>query len=137
MDFLDAKARSALMSRIRGHDTKPELAVRRYLLGRGLRYVLNDPNLPGKPDLAFKSRKIAVFVHGCFWHGHVGCTKARIPKTRSAYWQAKIVTNKIRDRRVEARLRRLGWRVLVVWQCRICPSRLERLYRTIVAKDWR
>lgn len=135
MDFLDAKARSALMSRIRGRDTKPELAVRRYLHGHGLRYVLNDSSLPGKPDLAFKSRKVAVFVHGCFWHGHVGCAKARIPKTRSAYWQAKIVTNRARDRRVEARLRRLGWRVFVIWQCRISPSRLERLYRAIVAKD--
>lgn len=135
MDFLDAKARSALMSRIRGRDTKPELAVRKYLHGRGLRYVLNDPSLPGKPDLAFKSRKVAVFVHGCFWHGHLGCAKAGIPKTRTAYWLAKIVANKARDRRVEARLRKLGWRVLVVWQCQIGPPRLERLYRAIVAKD--
>lgn len=135
MDFLDAKARSALMSRIRGRDTKPELAVRRYLHARGLRYVPNDSSLPGKPDLAFKSRKVAVFVHGCFWHGHVGCAKAQIPKTRSAYWCTKIVANKTRDRRVEARLRRMGWRVLVVWQCKIGPSRLEGLYRAVVAND--
>ncbi|MBD8879802.1 DNA mismatch endonuclease Vsr [Rhodanobacter sp. 7MK24] len=135
MDFLDAKARSALMSRIRGRDTKPELAVRRYLHVRGLRYVLNDSSLPGKPDLAFKSRKVAVFVHGCFWHGHVGCAKARIPKTRSVYWRTKIAANKTRDRRVETRLRRMGWRVLVVWQCKIGPSRLERLYRAVVAND--
>jgi DNA mismatch endonuclease (patch repair protein) len=97
--------------------------------------VLNDPSLPGKPDLAFKNRKIAVFVHGCFWHGHPGCAKARIPKTRTEYWRAKIIANKSRDRRVETKLRKLGWRVFVVWQCRIGPARLERLYRSIVAKD--
>lgn len=135
MDFLDEKARSALMSRIRGRDTKPELAVRKYLHGRGLRYVLNDRTLPGTPDLAFKSRKVAVFVHGCFWHGHAGCSKARTPKTRADYWLAKISANRARDRRVEAKLRRLGWRVLVVWQCRLSPSRLERLHRDIVALD--
>jgi DNA mismatch endonuclease (patch repair protein) len=135
MDFLDAKARSALMSRIRGRDTGPELAVRRYLHGKGLRYVPNDPTLPGKPDLAFKSRKVVVFVHGCFWHGHAGCAKARLPKTRSGFWQAKIVSNRARDRRIEAQLRKLGWRVLVVWQCRIGMSRLEQLYKAIVAND--
>lgn len=135
MDFLDPGARSALMSRIRGRDTKPELAVRRYLHARGLRYRLNDPTLPGKPDLALKSRKVAVFVHGCFWHGHQGCNKARTPKTRAAFWLAKVTTNKARDQRVIRQLRKLGWRVFVIWQCQLDESRLARLYRAIVAKD--
>jgi len=123
------------MSRIRGRDTKPELAVRRYLHARGLRYRLNDPTLPGKPDLALKSRKVAVFVHGCFWHGHNDCKKARTPKTRVEFWSAKVATNKARDQRVVRALRKAGWRVFVVWQCRINEPRLERLYRAIVAND--
>lgn len=135
MDFLDTAARSRLMSRIRGRDTKPELIVRRYLHARGLRYRLNDASLPGKPDLALKSRKIAIFVHGCFWHGHPHCKKARIPKTRAEFWETKIATNRTRDQRVVRQLRKRGWRVFIVWQCRMGERRLERLYREIVSQD--
>lgn len=119
------------MSKVRGKNTKPEIAVRSYLHRRGLRYRLHDPSLPGKPDLVFKSRRVVVFVHGCFWHGHAGCSKARIPKTREEFWRTKIETNAVRDRRSIRRLRALGWRVLVVWQCRIDERRLERLYEQI------
>jgi DNA mismatch endonuclease (patch repair protein) len=135
MDFLDRQARSALMARIRGRDTKPELAVRRYLHGRGLRYRLHDKSLPGKPDLVFGSRKVAVFVHGCFWHGHRGCKKARTPKTRPEFWAAKVAGNMRRDRRVARRLRGMGWRVFTVWQCCINDARMDKLYRDIVSGD--
>lgn len=120
------------MSKVRGKDTKPEMAVRSYLHRRGLRYRLHDRSLPGKPDLVFKSRRVVVFVHGCFWHGHPGCSKARIPKTREEFWRSKIETNAARDRRSIRRLRTLGWRVLVVWQCRISDRKLQRLYEQIV-----
>lgn len=132
MDRLDPQARSLLMSKVRGKDTKPEMAVRSYLHRRGLRYRLHDRSLPGKPDLVFKSRRVVVFVHGCFWHGHPGCSKARIPKTREEFWRSKIETNAARDRRSIRRLRALGWRVLVVWQCRISDRKLQRLYEQIV-----
>ena len=120
------------MSKVRGKDTKPEMAVRSYLHRRGLRYRLHDRSLPGKPDLVFKSRRVVVFVHGCFWHGHTGCSKARIPKTREEFWRSKIETNAARDRRSIRRLRARGWRVLVVWQCRISDRKLQRLYEQIV-----
>ena len=96
------------MSRIKGKGTKPEMAVRSYLHAHGLRYSLHDRNLPGRPDLVFKSRQVVVFVHGCFWHGHLGCKKSRIPKTREEYWSAKIETNAVRDRRSIRKLRSLG-----------------------------
>lgn len=131
MDFLTQTERSERMSRIRGRDTRPELEVRHYLHRRGLRYVLNDSSLPGTPDLAFKSRKVAVFVHGCFWHGHAGCKKATIPKTRTDFWQAKIFGNQARDRRVSRALRRLGWRVVIVWSCDLGERRLNKVYNAI------
>jgi DNA mismatch endonuclease, patch repair protein len=131
MDPLDQQARSALMSRVRGRDTKPELFVRRFLHRRGLRYRLHDASLPGKPDIVFKSRKIVVFVHGCFWHGHEGCRRGEPPASRQDYWLPKIARNKARDMRVIRELRRSGWRVLVVWECKLTKSRLEGLYRQI------
>lgn len=131
MDFLDPAARSHRMSLIRGRDTKPEMVVRSYLHKRGLRYRLHDSRLPGKPDLVFPSRRAVVFVHGCFWHGHENCRRAHLPKTTTAYWLSKIRRNKERDRLVAGRLRRLGWRVLTVWECQLSPTNLDRLYRRI------
>lgn len=133
MDRLDPKSRSALMSRIRAKDTKPELLVRSYLHGRGLRFRLHDPYLPGRPDLVFKGRRVAVFVHGCFWHGHRRCRfKVRIPKTRSEFWFEKIEGNRRRDARAVRRLRALGWRVVVAWECSLDESGLESLHDRIV-----
>lgn len=135
MDRLTPEARSRLMSQIKGKDTKPEMAVRSYLHARGLRYRLHDRSLPGKPDLVFKSRKVVIFVHGCFWHGHIGCKQAHIPKSREEYWRTKIETNAARDRRSIRRLRSLGWHVFVVWECRICEKRLRRLYCQIAGAE--
>jgi DNA mismatch endonuclease (patch repair protein) len=134
MDTLTAEQRSEVMSRIRGKDTRPEMLVRRYLHSRGLRYRIHNEGLPGKPDISFTPRLIAVFVHGCFWHGHYPCPRASIPKTRSDFWSHKINSTKERDLRVADQLKGLGWDVMVIWQCEISPSTLEALYEKIAAR---
>lgn len=106
-----------MMSSIRGRDTKPELSVRRYLHKCGFRYRLHRRDLPGSPDLVLAKWNVAVFVHGCFWHGHKGCRYFRVPATRTDFWAAKIRGNAERDARAEAALLRSGWRVVVVWEC--------------------
>ena len=110
-------ARSAQMALIRGRDTKPELRVRRALHAAGLRYVLHDRRLPGAPDLVFPSRRIALFVHGCFWHRHPGCKAARMPKSHLDFWKPKLDGNVARDKQQRAALKRMGWTVMVVWEC--------------------
>ncbi|MBX3397095.1 MAG: DNA mismatch endonuclease Vsr [Gemmataceae bacterium] len=105
-----------MLSRIRGKDTAPELAVRRILFSLGYRYRLHVKALPGRPDLVFPARRKVIFVHGCFWHGHA-CLGGKLPGTRTDFWAAKIDGNRRRDRRNRAALRRLGWESLVVWEC--------------------
>ncbi|MFD1254922.1 very short patch repair endonuclease [Devosia equisanguinis] len=119
MDKIDAVRRSKNMSAIRAKDMKPELAVRRWLHIRGYRYRIHRKDLPGKPDIVFPSRKIAIFVHGCFWHQHhaVGCSDGRRPKSRLEYWDAKLSGNVARDQRNIALLEAKGWKVVVVWEC--------------------
>lgn len=116
-DNVDSRRRSELMAGIRGQDTAPELAVRRTAHEMGLRFRLHRRDLPGRPDLVFPKHRLAVFVHGCFWHHHAGCRFAHIPKTRTAYWTEKFATNVARDRRNDEALKLLGWRVLVIWEC--------------------
>ena len=106
-----------MMSRIRGYDTAPELAVRRIAHRMGLRFRLHRKDLPGRPDLVFPKHRLTVFVHGCFWHRHEGCRYASTPKSQTAFWTKKFKANIARDARQEAALRKLGWRVLVIWQC--------------------
>ena len=118
MDTLTPEQRSALMARIRGVDTKPELFVRRALHGQGYRFRLHGRGLPGKPDIVFKKRKRAVFVHGCFWHRH-GCKRTTHPKSRQDYWQDKFAKNVARDRRNAALLADDGWDVFVAWECEV------------------
>ena len=117
-DTLTPEERSALMARIRGVDTKPELTVRRALHAKGYRYRVHVRELPGRPDLVFAKRRTAVFVHGCFWHRH-GCSRTSTPKSREEYWQSKFDANVERDRRNEALLLHGGWRVFVAWECEI------------------
>lgn len=116
-DIMDQKQRSALMARIRGRDTTPELTVRRIAHQMGLRFRLHREDLPGRPDLVFPKHRLAVFVHGCFWHRHEGCRYASTPKTRQAFWAEKFAANVARDARQEAALKERGWRVLIIWQC--------------------
>ena len=104
------------MSGIRGRDTKPEMVIRKGLHARGYRYRLHSRALPGKPDLVFPSRKAAIFVHGCFWHGH-DCPLFKWPSTRADWWRAKIEGNRDRDQFVRAELAGMGWRQLRVWEC--------------------
>lgn len=131
MDIFSSEKRSDIMSRVRSRDTKPELRLRSRLHGHGLRYVIHDRRLPGSPDVSFPSRRLAIFVHGCFWHGHSGCKKASMPATRSQFWSAKIERNKLRDERVRSELTALGWAVRVVWECSITTESLDALAREI------
>lgn len=107
------------MSRIRGRDTVPEKRVRSIIHRLGFRFTLRDQKLPGRPDIVLKSRKTAIFVHGCFWHRHKGCKNAVLPKTRAEFWLAKLSSNVARDRENSIALKRQGWRVLTVWECEI------------------
>lgn len=108
------------MSRVKGKDTTPELAVRRMCraIGRG-GYRLHRRDLPGKPDIAYIGRKAAIFVHGCFWHGHNCPAGSKIPKTNTAYWVHKIERNKQRDTEHLTALKSKGWRILIIWECEI------------------
>ena len=110
------ESRSALMARIGGKNTAPELIVRRLLHGMGYRFRLHRKDLPGTPDIVLPGRRVAIFVHGCFWHAH-GCKIGRAPKSRLAYWLPKLADNQRRDTVKQAALEVLGWRVLTVWQC--------------------
>lgn len=128
-------ARSAQMSLVRGRDTKPEMRVRKALHAAGLRYRLHDRRLPGAPDLVFPSRRVALFVHGCFWHRHPGCAAARLPKSRLDFWKPKLAGNVERDKRNQQALEALGWTVLVIWECETRdPARLADLRKHIRAK---
>lgn len=118
MDILSPERRSALMSRIRGKDTKIELAVRHGLHALGFRYRLGGAGLPGRPDIVLPKFKTVVFVHGCFWHGH-DCYLYRLPKTRTEFWEAKIDANRQRDIRQVEQLQQIGWNLETVWECEL------------------
>ena len=109
--------RTRVMRSIHSTGTKPELIVRRILWALGGRYRLHSRDLPGRPDIVLRSRRLAILVHGCLWHLHEGCKLARMPKSRPDYWPSKLHGNKERDRRNEAELRRLGWAPEVIWEC--------------------
>jgi len=124
-DVLSREQRRYCMSRIQGKDTKPELTVRRLVFAMGFRYRLHVRELPGCPDLVFPSRNKAILVHGCFWHRHT-CDNGRVtPKTRRAFWEKKLESNKRRDSRNRRALQKLGWDILTVWECQ--TARQERL----------
>lgn len=117
-DIMSREKRSALMGRIRGRNTGPEMTVRKLLHAMGYRFRLQARELPGKPDIVFRSRRVAVFVHGCFWHRH-DCGLAYVPKTRPDFWQRKFEANVARDRRTKQELEAAGWQVVVVWECQL------------------
>jgi DNA mismatch endonuclease, patch repair protein len=126
MDHLTPGARSENMRNITARDTRPELAIRRCLYAAGFRYRLHLKELPGRPDIVLRRSKTAIYVNGCFWHGHC-CQRGRLPKSNVPYWARKIGCNVRRDRRNAARLRGSGWRRVVVWECELKdPGKLER-----------
>ena len=124
-DVLTKAQRSFCMSQIGGKDTKPELIVRSLVHRLGYRFRLHRSDLPGKPDIVLPRHDKVIFVHGCFWHRHPRCRYTTTPRTRAAFWKAKFEQNKKRDRRATRELRKLGWDVLVVWECQTKdPDRL-------------
>lgn len=119
------------MSRVRGRDTKPEMRVRRLLHRAGYRFRLHRGDLPGSPDLFLPRYRLAVFVHGCFWHGHEDCKRSKLPKTRIAFWETKISANRTRDARVLKELAGLGIQSVTLWECQLKDDNviLEKISR--------
>ena len=118
-DVFSPEKRSDVMRQVKAKGTSPELKVRRLLWAMGLRYRLHRKDLPGAPDIVLASRKLAVFVHGCFWHGHDCARGARVPKQNRPYWMAKIERNRQRDARTQAELAAKGWTPMVIWECEL------------------
>jgi DNA mismatch endonuclease (patch repair protein) len=116
-DIVASAVRSRMMSGIGGKNTRPEILVRKSLFAAGYRFRLHRKDLPGAPDIVLPTRKIAVFVHGCFWHMHAGCKFAKLPMSNAVFWEAKLRGNSARDKRSIDALRSLGWRILIVWEC--------------------
>ena len=118
-DVFDATKRSAVMRSVKGRDTSPELKVRRALTSLGARYRLHRKDLPGRPDIVMPGRRLALFVHGCFWHGHDCARGARVPKQNRDYWLAKVARNRARDAENRTALEAAGWRVEALWECEL------------------
>ena len=130
-DVYDKTKRSQIMANIRGKHTSPEILLARLLKDLGLKFERHRKDLPGSPDVVLPRKKIALFVNGCFWHGHPNCKRAAFPKTNKVFWKAKIEKNKRRDESQRRKLRRMGWRTLTFWTCRsltraIVESRLKQ-----------
>lgn len=128
-DKFTKEKRSSIMSHIGGKETKPEVLVRKFVFSKGLRYRKNDKSLPGTPDIVLPKYRTAVFIHGCFWHGHVGCPKSKLPDTKKEFWGEKISENINRDKKDMDVLRSKNWNVITIWQCEIdnTAKRRERL----------
>lgn len=121
-DTFSKEKRHEVMSKIRGKDTKIEVQVRHWLYHHGIRYRKNCKDIAGKPDIAIKKYKIAIFVHGCFWHGHENCKFFRLPKSNLEYWEVKLEKNIARDRTNIEALKSKGWHVSIVWECQVKTS---------------
>lgn len=125
-----------MMAGIRGKNTKPEMLIRRGLHRLGLRFLVHDKRLPGKPDMVFPKWQAAIFVNGCFWHGH-DCRLFKLPSTRTEFWRDKICANKERDRTVIKRLEETGWRTLTIWECQIKGRSTEEIESVLVnCRNW-
>ncbi len=137
-DKLTPEQRSKCMAAIKGANTRPEMIVRKFLFAKGLRYRVNNRKLPGSPDIALRKFKTAIFVDGCFWHGHEGCKNFKLPESNRLYWEHKIRLNYAHDYRVNVELKLLGWRVIRIWECELRnksqrDDTLRRVYDAITA----
>ncbi len=131
---MTAEQRSKVMASIHSKDTKPEMMVRRYLFACGFRYRVNCRRLPGTPDLVLRKYRTCIFVNGCFWHGHDGCDKYRLPKTNVEFWRRKIERNKARDIEVQHRLAKMGWHVMTIWECQLVTK--EKREKTLMSIEY-
>lgn len=132
---LDPAVRTRVMRSIGAQDTKPERVVRKLLWALGVRYRLHARDLPGRPDIVLRRRRLGILVHGCFWHQHAGCRLARMPRSRPDYWPQKLRRNQERDIRNLAALREAGWTVLVIWECEIAhPEAVRERLRQVLAE---
>ena len=121
----------AKMAAIHGKNTKPKMVVRRWLWGHGVRYRLNHPRLPEKPDIVMRMYRTCIFVNGCFWYGHEGCRYYTIPKTNTEFWMAKIQRNQERDARVQHELAAMGWHSITIWECELKPKVWEKTLKSL------
>jgi len=119
------------MSKIKAKNTSPEIFVRSFLHVNGFRFRLHEKRLPGKPDLVLPKYNLAIFVNGCFWHGHSNCRDARLPKSNIEFWKNKIELNQKRDKRKTQELQDMGWRVAIIWECELVEENLQRLIEHI------
>lgn len=131
MDKLTPEQRHRNMAAVKSKDTGPELVVRRYLFAHGFRYRLNSPRLPGHPDIVLRKYRVCVFVNGCFWHGHENCRLYRLPKTNTAFWEAKVRRNRERDVRDRIQLAAMGWHCITIWECELGRDRREQTLRSL------
>jgi DNA mismatch endonuclease (patch repair protein) len=135
-DIVDASTRSRMMSGIKGKDTRQEVEIRKRLFALGFRYRIHDKNLPGKPDIVLRRYKAVIFIHGCFWHAH-DCSLFRWPASKKAFWKKKLAGNRKRDIENFESLKKLGWRILLIWECayRGTGRNREKEFATITAKS--
>lgn len=131
MDKFDKNKRSTIMRSIKQKGTKPEIIIRKSLWSLGYRYRVNYNKLPGKPDIVFLKKKLAIFVNGCFWHGHKDCNKSKLPKTNKKYWKIKIENNMIRDINTYKLLNDIDWKCYVIWQCEIYKCKQDIINKII------
>lgn len=122
------------MQQIKGKNTMPELLVRKYLHAQGFRYKLHDNTLPGKPDLVLPKYKTVIFIHGCFWHGHENCKYFKIPQTRTEWWTDKIHKNRLNDVKAIKLLKKDGWKVITIWECKLKPAKLNQTLAALIKK---
>lgn len=134
VDVHNKETRSFNMSRIRSKDTGPEILVRKFLFRKGFRYKLYDRTLPGKPDLVFPKYKTVIFIHGCFWHGHEGCKYFVVPKTRRKWWLEKIDRNRELDAENFRKLKHLGWKVLIIFECKLKSKKTGKTLDNLIVR---
>ncbi len=133
-DVFDSKKRSEIMAKIRSVHTFPELVIRKFLFANGFRFRLHNFKLPGRPDITLRKYNTAIFVNGCFWHAHTNCKNFKFPTTRQEYWRPKLLNNKAKDTKNIKKIKKLGWDVIVIWECELERNRIEQTLNKLLAR---
>lgn len=133
-DVLSKEQRQRCMSHVKSKNTKPEVLVRRFLFAHGFRFRLYRKDLPGKPDIVLPKYKTAIFINGCFWHGHENCKYAKLPETNHEFWLTKINGNIQRDITTSAKLTEMGWRIFTIWQCELKPKNIDNTLNNLITE---